>query len=116
MASPPPLHIGIVPYLNMLQVTSGMEELEPGPDGRTLEVTALPPSGLMRAMEAGRVDIGMAPMAGVFEHPEWKIVGRSMIGSRGPVLSVLAISADPSNGCATFTRSTRRAVSAVTSS
>jgi len=62
----------------MLPLTYGMEAL--GEKCSSIEVVSVPP----------------APMA-VIDRPDWDIVGHSMIGSNGPVKSVLAIGAgDPS--------------------
>lgn len=96
MPTSPPLRVGIVPYLNMLPLVNGMEELRGEPPGsRSLRVLSAAPSRMVSLMEAGELDLGMVPVAALFEHPEWRIVGRSMIGSEGPVLSVLAMAREP---------------------
>ncbi len=91
-----PLRVGIVPYLNMLPLVHGLGELrlDGEPDAR-LDVIPVVPSEMTRMMENGRLDIGMVPVGGLFDHPEWRVVGRSIIGSRGPVLSVLAVGSGP---------------------
>jgi chorismate dehydratase len=74
----------------------GLGELTlPGEAPGALKVVSVTPARMIEMMARGEIDVGMAPVAGVFEHPEWRIVGRSMIGSRGPVRSVVAISMDP---------------------
>lgn len=96
MSKPAPLRVGIVPYLNMLPLIHGLADLRlPSRPDASLAVISLPPSRMIAQMESGDLDIGMAPVAGVFDHPDWKIVGSSMIGSHGPVKSVLMISMDP---------------------
>lgn len=90
------MRVGIVPYLNMLPLVHGLDRLRlEGPPSQSLQVISVPPSRMIEMMEAGEIDVGMAPAAGVFDHPEWAIVGSSMIGSNGRVKSVLAISKDP---------------------
>lgn len=88
MTVPSPIRVGIVPYLNMLPLVHGLDRLG-------VRVVSTPPSRMMRLMESGELDIGMVPVGGLVDHPEWRIVGRSMIGSRGAVKSVLALSPSP---------------------
>jgi chorismate dehydratase len=96
MAPPSVLRVGVVPYLNMLPMVHGLTDLRlPGNPASRLEVASVPPSRMIRMMESGELDLGMAPVAGVFDHPDWKIVGESMIGSFGAVKSVLMVSMDP---------------------
>jgi chorismate dehydratase len=78
----------------MLSLAHGLGDLRLD-DGRRLEVHPLAPSLMIRRMEEGGIDLGMAPVAGVFDRPEWRIVGESAIASRGAVKSVLAISLEP---------------------
>lgn len=82
------LRVGIVPYLNMMPLVRGMAELQLA-DGSGIEVLSVPPSQMMEMMDRGDIDLGMAPVGGVLTRPTWKIVGDSMIGSNGPVRSVL---------------------------
>lgn len=91
-----PLRVGIVPYLNMLPLVHGLDDLRLDDESEArLEVVPVVPSEMTRMMEDGRLDIGMVPVGGLFDHPEWRVVGRSIIGSRGPVLSVLAVGSGP---------------------
>ncbi|MCH8333084.1 hypothetical protein IIC65_04065 [Candidatus Sumerlaeota bacterium] len=56
MPTSPPLRVGIVPYLNMLPLVAGMEELrgeEPGP--RSVCVLSAAPSRMVSLMEAGEL-------------------------------------------------------------
>jgi len=80
--------IGVVPYLNMLPFTHGLEALR-GAGGERLVIVSVPPSRMTDLMARGELDLGMIPTGGLIEHPAWRIVGRSMIGSEGPVWSVL---------------------------
>lgn len=83
----------------MLPLVAGLENLTlPGTaraeaEPARLEVASLPPGPMAALMEAGDLDVGMVPVGALMNHPEWKIVGRSMIGSNGPVLSVLLLGA-----------------------
>lgn len=93
---PPPLRLGVVSYLNMLPVVYGLDELaRSGRAGSRLEVIRVAPGPMADLMEREELDVGMVPVATVFAHPEWKIVGHSMIGSRGKVKSVLAMGMEP---------------------
>ncbi|HOE96853.1 MAG TPA: menaquinone biosynthesis protein [Candidatus Sumerlaeota bacterium] len=85
------LRVGVVAFLNMLPLVAGAERLAPG----RLEIVPAPPSRLAQWLAEGRVDLAMAPVAALFEHPEWRIVGRSMIGADGDVLSVLVVGREP---------------------
>lgn len=96
MTTPQIFRVGIVPYLNMLPLTYGMEDLKlKGKDAPHLRIVSAPPSRMVRMMERGEIDLGMAPVGALPEHPDWRIVGQSMIGSRGPVRSVVILSRDP---------------------
>ena len=89
------LRVGIVPYLNMLPLVHGLEGLKLDDEpGASIRIVSTPPSRMAGLMESGDLDVGMVPVAALFEHPEWRIVGKSMIGSRGPVLSVLVLAKD----------------------
>lgn len=79
------LRLGAVAYLNMRPLVAGLEEL--AADG--LHVVEAPPSRLARWLAAGKIDIGMVPVAAIFEHPEWTVAPRTMIGTRGAVRSVI---------------------------
>jgi chorismate dehydratase len=83
--------LGVVHYLNMAPLVHGLDGC--GTEG--LEVKAGPPSRLAQWLERGEIDAGMIPVAALFRHPEWRVMGRSMIGSRGPVRSVAVIGPDP---------------------
>lgn len=79
----------------MLPLTHGMETL--GDDRSAIEVVSVPPAPMADLMDRGELDVGMLPVGTVIDRPDWDIVGHSMIGSNGPVKSVLAIGqGDPS--------------------
>ncbi len=90
------LRVGVVPYLNMLPLTHGLDSLrlESDPAAR-LQIIAVPPSEMSRMMDEGTLDVGMVPVGAFVNRPNWKQVGRSMIGSRGAVASVLVKSISP---------------------
>lgn len=79
------LRLGAVAYLNMRPLVAGLEDL--AADG--LKVVEAPPSRLARWLEAGKIDIGMVPVAAIFDHPEWAVAPSTMIGTRGAVRSVI---------------------------
>ncbi len=91
MSNISPLRLGVVSYLNMQPLVYGLDQYSTD----VLQVCEGPPSRLADWLAAGEIDMGMVPVAAVFEHPEWLVVGRSMIGSRGAVASVLAIGPAP---------------------
>lgn len=101
-ASPPDvLRLGVVSYLNMAPLIAGLDSARleiPGAEGpapRRLRVVAAPPSRLAALMDAGGLDVGMVPAGALLERPDWRIVGRTIIGSRGAVRSVLALAKVP---------------------
>jgi predicted solute-binding protein len=102
----PLLRLGTVDYLNMRPLVDGLETALAG----RAELCPAPPSRLAEWLAAGRIDVGMVPVAAVLEHPDWTFVrpaacsafgggpasgGGSMIGSRGPVLSLLLLGVGP---------------------
>lgn len=77
----------------MLPLVHGLDRLSlPGARHESLQIVPAQPSLMTHMLDQGELDIGMAPVGAMLERPEWRIVGRSMIGSSGPVRSVLAIS------------------------
>lgn len=91
MTSSSRLRVGVVSYLNMLPLTYGMETL--GDERSSIEVVSVPPAPMAELMDRGELDMGMLPVGAVMDRPDWDIVGHSMIGSNGPVKSVLALGA-----------------------
>lgn len=89
---PSVVRLGVVAYLNMQPLISS---LETSPHAAGIELWHAPPARLVEWMERGLIDSGMLPVAALLDHPDWEIVGRSMIGARGPVLSVLALGPQP---------------------
>lgn len=106
MASPT-LRVGVVPYLNMHPLAHGMPQLRlAGEPAVGIHVEGLPPSRMIEEMDAGRIDLGMAPVGALVERPSWKIATDAVdpatggirltgIGSRGPVRSVLLLTGGP---------------------
>jgi chorismate dehydratase len=90
------LRVGVVSYLNMLPLTHGLDAL--GSPERPIEVVSIPPAPMTGMMDRGELDIGMLPVGAVIGRQDWKIIGRSMIGSNGPVKSVLLIGAGDPQG------------------
>ncbi len=89
------LRVGVVSYLNMLPLTYEMDTL--GDANCDIEVVSVPPAPMAQMMDSGELDLGMLPVGAVIGRPDWKIVGHSIIGSNGPVKSVLVIGrGDPS--------------------
>lgn len=73
------IRLGIVPYLNarpLLTRAAGVRFVR------------RPPVALVGALAAGRIDAGLLPSLAYARHPEWVLVGRVGIASRGPVGSV----------------------------
>jgi chorismate dehydratase len=100
------LRLGTVDYLNMRPLVDGLETALAG----IAELCPAPPSRLAEWLAAGRIDVGMVPVAAILGHPDWMIVrpaacsafgsgpasgSGSMIGSRGPVLSLLLLGVGP---------------------
>ena len=89
--------LGVVDYLNMQPLIWGLEALEGRPAGApsaatgSLELWHGPPSRLADWLESGEIEMGMVPTGALLRHPEWRVAGASMIGSRGPVLSVVVV-------------------------
>lgn len=83
-----PPRIGAVSYLNMLPLVAGLAEL-----GATVHLDT--PARLARALASAQLDLAMAPVAAVFQHPDWRILGSMAIGARGPVHSVLLMGSNP---------------------
>lgn len=88
-----PLRLGVVGYLNMVPLVSGLDEAF-GDRGLTLRDGH--PSQVAAWLERGEVDAGMVPVAEFLRHPQWRILRPasgpgSMIGARGDVLSVLVL-------------------------
>lgn len=72
------MNIGSVPYLNALPLIASLEE-EP-----RLEV----PAALVRLLKIDELDIALAPIACLFDHPEWKIIDGIGLGTKGAIRSV----------------------------
>ena len=88
----PPLRLGSIAYLNMQPLVDGLEALA----GDGLTIVEGPPSRLAAWLERGEIDVGVVPVASIFAHPAWRVAGRSMIGARGAVRSVIMAGAgDP---------------------
>lgn len=87
----PVLRIGVVAYLNMLPLHFGLPQWA----GGRLQLISGTPRQLAQWLIAGEIDMGMVPVAGLFEHPEWSVCPAGMIGSQGPVRSVLVMGPNP---------------------
>jgi len=83
------IRVGLVRYRNTLPLAVGLEE--------RLEVSLHPgdPSAVARDLAAGRLDVGLVPVAALATHPEWPVVRGLGIASCGPVASVLLLSRKP---------------------
>lgn len=92
LTRPRPLRVGVVAYLNMQPLVYGLSDAYAPEE---LEVRVGPPSRLAQWLADGELDLGMVPVASLFAHPEWSVAGRSMIGSRGAVQSVLLMGGHP---------------------
>jgi predicted solute-binding protein len=82
------MRLGAVAYLNMQPLVWGLQR-EP------VQIRYGTPSQLAAWLEAGELDLAMAPAAALLAHPHWRIAGRSMIGARGPVQSVILMGSHP---------------------
>lgn len=79
----------MVEYVNTLPLAHGLERFVPG-----AEVIADTPGALAGAMAAGRLDLGLVPVASL-EGSDWPVVSGLGICSRGPVASVLLLADGP---------------------
>jgi chorismate dehydratase len=86
-----PLRLGVVRYLNMLPLIYGLDRY-PEDELQLIEGT---PGELADWLEQGRIDMGMVPVVSLFSNPDWRVVGHNMIGSAGPVRSVLLVGDHP---------------------
>lgn len=71
----------------MLPLVHGMAVLSVS--GRPLQIFPVPPSKMTQLMDDQELDIGMLPVGALIERTDWPIIGQSMIGSDGPVRSVI---------------------------
>ncbi|MBI4979074.1 MAG: menaquinone biosynthesis protein [Spirochaetes bacterium] len=73
------MHIGIVPYLNVLPLVHDLP----------YAYTSHHPSDLAAKMHSGELDLSILPIAAVIENPgDYRIVPDTAIGCNGPVASV----------------------------
>lgn len=86
-----PLRLGVVRYLNMRPLIHGLNRWS----DEELHLIEGTPGELADWLEEDRINMGMVPVVSLFTNPEWHIVGNNMIGSDGPVRSVLLVGNDP---------------------
>lgn len=82
--------IGVVGFLNTLPLAYGLEHQVP----RSL-VSRATPAQVADDLLAGKLDVGLIPVAALAGRPEWPVVPGLGIASRGPVRSVVLLSRVP---------------------
>ncbi|WP_434427958.1 cyclic dehypoxanthinyl futalosine synthase [Nannocystis pusilla] len=100
---PAPLRACAVSFLNawpLVQPLVGQhlsaDKIPRHPDGTPLfDLSLVLPSECARRLETGECDVALVPVAACAAHPEWEVVPEVGIGCRGPVHSVLLVSAVP---------------------
>lgn len=75
------MNLGAVPYLNVLPLIAHLEEPP------RLEV----PAALVRLLKIGELDLATAPIASLFQNPDWCLVDGIGLGTKGAVKSVRLI-------------------------
>ena len=89
----PTLRVGAVNYLNAKPLVEGLTDLAPN-----VRLSLDLPSRLADQLAAGRIDVGLIPVAEFFRGDGYSFVPNVAIGSRGPVLSVTLFSRRPWEG------------------
>jgi chorismate dehydratase len=91
------MRIGVVSYANSLPLAAGLAEHLPG-----AELVADTPAAVVRALDEGRLDVGLVPVAALAGRPHWKVVPGLGIAGEGAVRSVLLLANCPPAGIRTL--------------
>mgnify|MGYP001037738904 CR=1 FL=1 len=86
----PPLRLGLVPYLNVQPMVYGLHESFP-----QLQLQSAVPRKLERMLANDQINLGIVPVFSAFMDPARAIYAAPVIGSDGPVYSVLIVSQQP---------------------
>ncbi len=84
------MRVGVVEFTNTLRLAVGLERFLPG-----AELVRATPARIAAGLEAGRLDVGLVPVAALAANPEWKTVAGLGIASDGPVRSVRLLARGP---------------------
>jgi chorismate dehydratase len=84
------IRLGVVPYLNVQPLIT---HLSTPIDG--VEICPAVPSRLVGLLAERAVDVAIAPVYSLLEHPEWTMVPGVGIACDGPVESVVMVSSSP---------------------
>lgn len=80
--------IGSIPYLNVRPLIFGIED----------QVVSTVPAQLAERLHHGQIDVGIVPVAEVFQHDQYDMLDSVAIGANGPVRSVLLFHQEPIAG------------------
>jgi predicted solute-binding protein len=84
------MRVGVVEFTNTLRLAVGLERFLPG-----AELVRATPARIAADLEAGRLDVGLVPVAALAANPDWAVVPGLGIAAEGPVSSVLLLSRVP---------------------
>jgi chorismate dehydratase len=84
------MRIGVVAFTNTLPLAEGLERHLPR--ARIVRAT---PARIADGLKNGALDVGLAPVAALADHPAWAVVPGLGIAAEGPVRSVLLLSRVP---------------------
>lgn len=84
------MRIGVVSYANSVPLAAGLEDYLPG-----AELVADTPAAIVRALDEGRLEVGLVPVAALAGRPRWKVVPGLGIAAEGAVRSVLLLANRP---------------------
>src|SRR5262245_18266802 len=77
------LRVGVVPYLNALPLTYGLEHRS------EITLTSDVRSAHVERLRAGALDVALVSSVELFENPRYRMIPGLGVASRGPVESVL---------------------------
>jgi len=80
------MRVGVVSYANALPLAHGLAAHLPG-----AELVAAAPAVIVGELDAGRLDVGLVPVAALAGRPHWNVVPGLGIAGEGEVRSVLLL-------------------------
>ena len=84
------MRVGVVEFTNTLPLAAGLERFLPG-----AELVRAAPSRIAAALEDGRLDVGLVPVAALADNSSWSVVPGLGIAGEGPVRSVRVLARRP---------------------